>query len=145
MQDAEEYERDLTYNERTTMRALAEHLHDPSPTLARKYSTPHFSRVSQRLASLLAPPPAEPSPQPEVFSTPQRGHGAQMGFEGYLTPPITPDGACFGTVPKDSYPLPRCPVTPSPHPGQAAVYQPQQQHMAHQFTGYVSHHVMHQQ
>lgn len=141
MHDADEYERDLTYTERTTMRLLAEHLHDPSPTLARKYSTPHFSRVSQKLASFLAPPPEPSPPKPEVFGTPQRGHGATMGFDGYLTPPITPDGACFGTVPKDSYPLPRCPVTPSPHPAQAGVYQ---QHMNQQYTGYVNHGMHHQ-
>jgi hypothetical protein len=143
MQDVDEYERDLSYAERTTMRVLAEHLHDPSPTLARKYSTPHFSRVSQRLADFLATPPEPSPPQPEVFSTPQRGHGATLGFDGYLTPPITPDGACFGNMPKDGYPLPRCPVTPSPHTGPINAYT--QHHPQQQYHGHPSYPGMHQQ
>ena len=120
------------HNESVTLLALSQHLHSPSVTLARKYSSPHLSRVSNKLSDFLArqalearraadppSPPAEPlSAKPHnIYSTPQKGHGAVMGVaDGYLTPPITPDGACFGAgVPSDSYPLPpRCPVTPTP-------------------------------
>ncbi|KAG8412035.1 hypothetical protein J3459_016058 [Metarhizium acridum] len=121
------------HSENVTLLALSQHLSQPSPTLARKYSTPHMSRVSQKLVDFMAgqaamaarnanpptPPSDMSSKQGDIYSTPQKGHGAAMGFEGYLTPPITPDGACFGNgnqnVAKDAYHMPpRCPVTPTP-------------------------------
>ncbi|EGU71878.1 hypothetical protein FOPG_19144 [Fusarium oxysporum f. sp. conglutinans race 2 54008] len=40
--------------ETVTLITLSRHLHQPSPTLARKYSTTGFSRVSQRLAEFMA-------------------------------------------------------------------------------------------
>ena len=48
---------------------------------------------------------------------------------GYMTPPITPDGACFGIdgAPRDPYQVPpRCPVTPTPQQQcQDSAYAPQ--------------------
>jgi hypothetical protein len=119
--------------ENVTLITLSQHLHSPSVTLSRKYSTPHYSRVSHKLSDFMAQqaaiarraaappsPPAEPavSRPNDIYSTPPKGHGAVMGAaEGYMTPPITPDGAHFGpNVPKE-FPLPpRCPVTPTPQP-----------------------------
>ncbi|GAB0134145.1 hypothetical protein EsDP_00002528 [Epichloe bromicola] len=121
------------HTENMTLLALSQHLSHPSPALARKYSTPHMSRVSQKLADFMAeqaflaaqnvnpPSPSTEvtSKQGDIYSTPQKGHGTMMGFEGYLTPPITPDGSCFGNgnhdVAKEAYVMPpRCPVTPTP-------------------------------
>lgn len=148
------------HTENLTLLTLSQHLHQPSPTLARKYASPGLSRASQKLTGFMAEQAAmnrraaanPPSPVAEVnsktadiYSTPQKGHGAAVGFEGYLTPPITPDGVSFGNNPthKDVYSQqqpPRCPVTPTPHQGHAAVFATQaQQHV----PGYVGHN-MHQ-
>ncbi|KAJ3489006.1 hypothetical protein NLG97_g6086 [Lecanicillium saksenae] len=138
------------HTENVTLLTLSQHLSQPSPTLARKYATPQLSRVSQKLADFMAEqaemarraanPPSPPTElaagkPSDIYSTPQKGHGAAMGFEGYLTPPITPDGAHFGNAQqaqKEAYTSlpPRCPVTPTPHQNQATVFaqQAQQQH-----------------
>ncbi|KAI3587062.1 cyclin-like protein, partial [Fusarium oxysporum f. sp. albedinis] len=91
--------------ENVTLITLSHHLHQPSPTLARKYSTTGFSRVSQKLAEFMAEQaaiarraanPATPLAEPinkhtsNIYSTPQKGHSA-MGFDGYLT-----DAAVYG-------------------------------------------------
>jgi hypothetical protein len=122
--------------ENVTLLTLSQHLHQPSVTLSRKYSNPRLSRVSGKLADFLAQqaaiarrgappsPPTEPSPASNkptnLYSTPQKGLGSVPGVaDGYMTPPITPDGACFaqnGIMPKESYPSSRCPVTPTPQP-----------------------------
>lgn len=125
-------------NARDTLLTLSQHLHQPSVTLSRKYSSNHFSRVSNKLAEFLAQqaaiskpqvsgpatPPAEygsTSHTSDIYSTPHKGHGAAPGAaDGYLTPPITPDGASFGVNGQgESYSqLPaRCPVTPTPQAG----------------------------
>jgi hypothetical protein len=138
--------------ENVTLLTLSQHLHAPSVTLSRKYSAPQNSRVSNKLSDFMAQqaaiarhaaagppsPPAEPmAKHNDIYSTPQKGHGAAPGVaEGYLTPPITPDGACFGSnVPKDSYPLPpRCPVTPTPH---QHAYSSQNQAMVQAYASFV--------
>ena len=135
--------------ENMTLLTLSQHLHQPSVTLSRKYSSPHLSRVSTTLADFLAQqaainrrantPPSPPaelaagSKHANVYSTPQKGGmGSVPGVaEGYMTPPITPDGACFGAdgPNKDMYPVPpRCPVTPTP------------QHMAAHYPAYFDGH-----
>lgn len=132
------------HTENLTLLTLSQHLHQPSATLARKYSSTSFCRVSQKLIDFMAQqaalarrnaqpptPPVETAKQANVYSTPQKGQGAAMGFEGYLTPPITPDGAAFVGGSQDSYPLPsRCPATPSPHQGNPAAYSQHVQHHA---------------
>jgi hypothetical protein len=139
--------------ENVTLLALSQHLHQPSMTLSRKYSSPHLSRVAGRLVDFLAQqaaisrradppsPPAEPtlaSKPGDIYSTPQKGHGAVMGVaEGYMTPPITPDGVCFNSMdPMNKYVPPRCPVTPTPQPPHMSTY-PQQQQMQQQYPVYV--------
>jgi len=122
--------------ENTTLLALSQHLHQPSVTLSRKYSSAYLSKVSGKLADFLAQqaainrrggapssPPGELTPNSaktaNVYSTPHKGLGSVPGAaDGYMTPPITPDGASFGqngTMMKE-YPVPRCPVTPTPQP-----------------------------
>ncbi|KAK9420420.1 putative Cyclin N-terminal domain-containing protein [Seiridium unicorne] len=135
----------------STLRTLLQHLHQPSATLTRKYSASNMSRVAVTLAEFLAhqaaisrraEPPTPPtehilsSKSGNIYSTPQKGHGAVMGVaEGYLTPPITPDGVHFGVSdPMNKYVPPRCPVTPTP-PTQATAYMPQQHHLQ-QYTTY---------
>ncbi|KAL2271057.1 hypothetical protein VTJ83DRAFT_428 [Remersonia thermophila] len=139
-------------NDNVTLLTLSQHLHQPSVTLARKYSSPYYSRVSTKLADFLAQQAAiarrgvPPSPPQEhatsnkasdVYSTPNKGLGAVPGVaDGYMTPPITPDGASFapGNAAMKAYQVPpRCPVTPTPQGhGQAYPQQPphqqQQQH-----------------
>ncbi|KAF4982638.1 hypothetical protein FZEAL_1787 [Fusarium zealandicum] len=148
---------DWDHTENMTLLTLSHHLHQPSPTLARKYSTPNLSRVSQKLADFMAEQaaiarraanPATPLLEPinkhtsNIYSTPQKGHTATMGFDGYLTPPITPDGSSLvgnHNLAKDSYGMPpRCPVTPTPQ-HQAAMYGQQ-----HQYAGFVGQHSMNQ-
>ncbi|KAG6114026.1 hypothetical protein E4U13_003541 [Claviceps humidiphila] len=126
------------HEENLTLLTLSQHLDHPSAPLARKYSTPHMSRVAQKLADFMAeqaamaahaPNPPTPaakmtSKHADIYSTPQKGHGSMMGFEGYLTPPITPDGACFGNgnrAAEDVYTTaPGCPVTPTPQHQQSS-------------------------
>ncbi|ODA76166.1 hypothetical protein RJ55_08449 [Drechmeria coniospora] len=127
-------DRELDLEESGVAELMSHHLEQPSPTLARKYSSPSTYRVSHRLADFVATraaaiaeaqrnanPPSPPADvldkQGDIYSTPQKGHVATNVYEGYLTPPITPDGVHFGggNLPKDSYPLPpRCPMTPTP-------------------------------
>ncbi|KAK1716507.1 cyclin [Colletotrichum lupini] len=130
--------------ENVTLLTLSQHLHSPSVALARKYSSSHFSGVAKKLASFMAhqasiaraqsgvppsPPSESASKHSNIYSTPHKGHGAVAGVvEGYMTPPITPDGAAYGTVNKDAYPMPpRCPVTPTPQPNTTAYAQQQVQ------------------
>lgn len=135
-----------------TLLALSQHLHQPSVTLARKYSSSDYSRVSAKLADFLAQQaaiarrgmPPSPSSVPSltskatsVYSTPNKGLGAVSGVaDGYMTPPITPDGTCFGhnnAMIKDYQVPPRCPVTPTPQPNHGAPScqqaKPPQQHL----------------
>ncbi|KAH7156182.1 cyclin-like protein [Dactylonectria macrodidyma] len=135
------------HTENLTLLTLSHHLHQPSPTLGRKYSTPNQCRVSQKLAEFMAEqaaiarrsanppsPPVEPAAKhSNIYSTPQKGHGATMGFDGYLTPPITPDGnSLVGQhMMKNSYAVPpRCPVTPTPQQHHSSMY-------SHQYPGFV--------
>lgn len=129
-------ERELEH-EMMVAERLLKHIEQPSPTLARKYSSPSAYRVSHRLAEFVAAraaamaqrnanppsPPAEmTSRHGDIYSTPHKGHVPHNAFDGYLTPPITPDSACFGNMSKDPYPLPRCPVTPTPQQQHASGY-----------------------
>jgi hypothetical protein len=152
------------HSDNVTLLTLSQHLHQPSVTLARKYSSQYYSRVSNKLADFLAQqaaiarrgapasPPAEPTlsnKAADIYSTPHKGLGAVPGVaDGYMTPPITPDGTCFGqgnAMMKDYQAPPRCPVTPTPQSGHAPSYPqaqlPQQQHMANPsyFGGNASH------
>ncbi|CCC09256.1 hypothetical protein SMACR_05014 [Sordaria macrospora] len=136
--------------ENATLLALSQHLHQPSVTLSRKYSSAYLSKVSGKLADFLAQQAAinrragaQPSSPGEltpnsskasnVYSTPHKGLGSVPGAaDGYMTPPITPDGASFGqtgsTMMKE-YPVPRCPVTPTPQPNShSQSYPPAAQH-----------------
>lgn len=146
--------------ENVTLLALSQQLHQPSVTLSKKYSTPFYSSVSGKLADFLAQqaaiarrgaPPSPPcetvasSKPSNVYSTPHKGLGSVPGVaDGYMTPPITPDGAYFGqnnAMIKDYHVPPRCPVTPTPQPAYVSAYQHQQQHMTgpSYFEGTASH------
>ncbi|EAQ93448.1 hypothetical protein CHGG_01683 [Chaetomium globosum CBS 148.51] len=157
------------HSDNVTLLTLSQHLHQPSVTLARKYSSQYYSRVSGKLADFLAQqaaiarrgappsPPSEPilsNKATDVYSTPHKGLGAVPGAaDGYMTPPITPDGSCFGqnnAAIKGYQVPPRCPVTPTPQSSHGQSYQQphlqqqqqqqQQQHMAGStYFGTVSH------
>ncbi|KAA8576099.1 hypothetical protein EYC84_006261 [Monilinia fructicola] len=96
------------------MLSLSRQLNQPSSVLARKYASPHLSKVSEILRRFLLQqaamsqchvtpptPPAEPAAvqkpmqQHDVYSTPQKVYGQHV-INGYLTPPITPEGEYFG-------------------------------------------------
>ncbi|CAJ2500177.1 Uu.00g030300.m01.CDS01 [Anthostomella pinea] len=136
-----------------TVLALSQHLHQPSQSLSRKYTSPYFSRASVKLAEFLAhqaaisrraqqappSPPAEPtlsSNNSYIYSTPQKGCGAVPGMaEGYMTPPITPEGVCYGAVdPMNRYVPPRCPATPTPQISSGVGYQ--SHHQEQQYAPY---------
>jgi len=154
---------DWDQEDNAVMIALSQVLHAPSMTLARKYSSPHFSRVSTLLSEFLAAQaaiarrnaamaaaqssltPQSPAVEADdlrhdssnanVYSTPSKGHGPTTGPAegGYMTPPITPDGY-ITTQQRDGFPAPRCPLTPTPQHG---VYG--YQHSAHA-AQYLNHH-----
>lgn len=120
-----------------TMVSLSQQLHRPSQVLSKKYASSHFASVAVTMETFLArqasiarsyapptPPceasfPAERKAVPSsdgLPQTPQKGQQHSMMPNGVLTPPITPDGECFGNgaytkgfgiVP------PRFPATPS--------------------------------
>lgn len=131
----------------TTILRLSQMLNKPSQVLARKYAHPHMSGVSVVLESFLrqqeslrrvSPPPSpceqnstKPVSAPEIFpGTPQKPHQYGTMANGYLTPPITPDGEYFvnGNEIKGYQPAPRCPVTPTPQ----AQYVPQHHYQSYQ-------------
>ncbi|KAH9892051.1 cyclin [Xylariomycetidae sp. FL2044] len=143
------------HTDQLTLITLSQQLHQPSLTLSRKYSSPHLSRASGRLAEFLAQQAAisrraqqgPPSPPAElaqsnkttdIYSTPQKGHGAMMGVaDGYMTPPITPDGVCFGVSdPMNKYVPPRCPVTPTPQAPNMTGYPQHQPQPTNQYSTY---------
>ncbi|TVY16053.1 G1/S-specific cyclin CCN1 [Lachnellula arida] len=119
-----------------TLIELSVKLDRPSQVLFRKYASPHMSRVANRLENFLREqeelnrranpptPPAEITIQkatPEMFpGTPQKPYGNGNGnmVNGYMTPPITPEGEYFtggnGNEMKGYHQIPRCPVTPTP-------------------------------
>jgi hypothetical protein len=140
----------LSHHENHTLLKLSNKL-DPaaiSQVLSRKYASPHMSRASARLEHFFrqqqllqmqeAPPTPpcdvavqKPVPAVEMFpGTPQKQAYGTM-VNGYMTPPITPDGEYFqgGNVAKIYHPAPRCPVTPTPNHNQ---YMPQPQYQAYQ-------------
>lgn len=126
-----------------TLLTLSQNLSQPSITLSRKYSNPYYSKVSGKLADFLAQQaaiarrgvPESPyevshaTKSNNVYSTPHKGLGSVPGVaEGYMTPPITPDGACFGQdngMAKEYQMPPRCPVTPTPQPNHTVYHQQQ--------------------
>lgn len=144
--------------ENVTVMTLSQHLHQPSVILSRKYSSAHLSHVSSTLAEFLeqqaaitrrvqqAPPspPAETtfsSSHSDIYNTPQKGCGAVPGpADGYMTPPITPDGMCFAAAdPMNKYVPPRCPVTPTPQVSGVVGYsqrQPPHSYAAYPYDGY---------
>ncbi|TVY83161.1 G1/S-specific cyclin CCN1 [Lachnellula suecica] len=127
-----------------TIVELTRILDRPSQVLFRKYASPHMSRVANRLENILreqeemqrrAMPPSPPAevevvmqhkPVPEAYpGTPQKP-GPYGIVNGYMTPPITPEGEYFAGAKAEQYHsvVPRCPVTPTPYA--------QQHHLHHQ-------------
>lgn len=111
----------------TVLVLLSQQLHNPSQILVRKYSSPEFSCVSTILEDFMAQqaaiarqrtPPTPPSEDAygsqreskydSTCMTPQKN--ASQG-NGYITPPVTPNG---GYYVDDSCPSQRMPVTPTP-------------------------------
>lgn len=128
---------DSTFDEveNFTLVSLSTQLHRPSQVLSRKYASPHMSRASTSLEAFLAQqaaiarraspptPPCEQSVQLKAtpsstygYATPQKVHPGMNMVNGYLTPPITPDGDSFlpHNDSKGYHQVPRCPVTPTP-------------------------------
>lgn len=119
--------------ENVTLLTLSQHIHQPSISLSKKYASPQFSRVTTKLADFLRQQAAaarKVGPQApgqsvsqaveetSVFATPNGKGAAVKGFDGYMTPPFTPDGTCFNNGMNGEYGLPpRCPATPTPAHG----------------------------
>ena len=152
-----------------TLLTLSQNLHQPSATLSRKYASSHLSGVSAKLTDFLArhaasinnsrlansrasPPCESATAVADVYSTPQKGLGAVPGVaDGYMTPPITPDGNGFAAngqvvakeVVYQAMP-PRCPVTPTPSAAHNAAANGHAQH-PHQQTSAPQQHQQHLQ
>lgn len=132
-----------------TLVELGHKLDRTSQVLSRKYASPHMSNVSLTVEKILleqeqlnrraAGPPTPPAEvalshkaTPDMFpGTPQKPYSNGNVVNGYMTPPITPDGECFacpdGNDIKGYHQLPpRCPVTPTPqmNPYTQPQYQP---------------------
>jgi len=137
------------HTENMTMLHLSQKLENPSQVLARKYSSPHTSQVSVTLQKFLiqqaadarraASPPTPPSEPVMVKTTPEMFPGTptkqQFGHmvNGYMTPPITPDGEYFinGHEIK-GYHASRFPVTPNSHQPNIYSQPPPQYHQSYQ-------------
>jgi len=133
-------------NENMTLLQLSQKLERPSQVLQRKYASPHMSRVSvvlenflqqQEAASRRAIPPTPPysavasgkmEATPDMFpGTPQKPYGNMVN--GYMTPPITPEGEYFVNGNEIKGYQARCPVTPS---NNNPYVQPQVQYQSYQ-------------
>jgi len=141
-------------DEKVTLVALTNYLHQPSEVLAKKYSSPYMSGVSVVLEEFMAQqeafarrssPPTPPNGfyqhkavenKDYIYSTPQKSSSNPAMVNGYITPPITPEGdynlTMAGGNPYQGH-VPRCPVTPTPagnnlyphhQPSQYQHYQP---------------------
>lgn len=140
--------------EKVTLVALTNYLHQPSEVLAKKYASPQMSGVSiileefmvqqEALASRSLSSPSSPNSfyqqkgfddRGAIYSTPQKHTANAEVMNGYITPPITPQNDYdAGMVP---FPYTgqasRGPVTPTPagtnlYPQQPSQYQ-QYQHI----------------
>jgi hypothetical protein len=142
----EDQSEQLDHEVQSAMIDLSQKLDRPSQVLFRKHATPHTSGVSalverflrqQEMLSRARNPPTPPVEVPTIQKpigqelypgTPQKTYGNNM-VNGYMTPPITPEGEFFanGQHVKGYPPPPRCPVTPTPqinhHAYQAQHYQ----------------------
>jgi len=128
---------------------LSHNVDRPSQVLYRKYASPHMSRVSTTLDHflrqqelLLRPSPPTPPMETAISKpaqvsafpgTPQKVYGSNM-VNGYMTPPITPDGEYFanGHEAKGYAAAPRCPITPTPTSNNP--YAPQQYQQYHEMS-----------
>jgi hypothetical protein len=131
----DEHSEQLEHEVQSAMIDLSQKLDRPSQVLFRKHVSPHTSRVSSivdtflRQQEMLSRARNPPTPPVEVLTvqkpvahqdlypgTPQKPYG-NTTINGYLTPPITPDGEYFvnGQQYAKGFPQPpRCPVTPTP-------------------------------
>jgi hypothetical protein len=129
--------------------ALSHNVDRPSQVLYRKYASPQMSRVSTTLDKFLRRQelllqPSPPTPPMEIMSkpvqvsafpgTPQKAYGSNT-VNGYMTPPITPEGEYFvsGHEMKGyQQQAPRCPITPTPTSNNP--YAPQQYQQYHEMS-----------
>ena len=132
-------------DENMTLLYLSQKLEKPSQILMRKYASPHLSSSSIVLENFLrqqeainrkASPPTPPcevvrKPTAEMFpGTPQKPNAYGNMVNGYMTPPITPEGEYFvhGHENKGYHNhVPRCPITPTPQQHNPYVHQSQYQ------------------
>jgi hypothetical protein len=139
----------LDHIDNLTLVSLSQYLHQTSQVLSRKYASPHLSRVSTTLEQFVlqqaaiarqAGPPTPPCEAghakstgnaDNIYNTPQKGAQGVV-INGYLTPPITPEGHFYmnGNDAKAYYAQPpRRPMTPTPSNND--VYSQQQQYQAY--------------
>lgn len=116
----------LDHIENMTMLHLSQKLENPSVVLGRKFATPHMSGVSKKLDDFLVEearracpptPPREPvqiqKTTPNTFpGTPTKQPYGHV-VNGYMTPPITPDGEYFVGGQDKGYGVHRFPITPN--------------------------------
>lgn len=120
----------LGHDEQITILNLFSALQNPSQALARKYSSAllsrssdaaeHFMREQKAAAAKQAHIPASPPFEGELISTKEASiymtpvkPSYNTQWNGYMTPPITPEGDCYGVPQQGGY-VPRRPITPTP-------------------------------
>lgn len=138
------------HDENITLLGLSQQLHQPSKILAKKYSSPYMSGASAVLEKFMAhqaaiarrsspetPPgdfyqPKAVENNDHVYNTPQKPSNNLGMVNGYITPPITPEGDY--NLSGNSYHdhVQRRPVTPTPNGNDVyAHHQPSQYHDYH--------------
>ncbi|ELR03526.1 hypothetical protein VC83_03403 [Pseudogymnoascus destructans] len=124
---------DWGHDDNITLVALSQQLEQPSKILAKKYSSPYMSSASAVLEKFMehqaaiARRPSPPTPPNDfyhksvdnndhIYNTPQKPSNNPTMANGYITPPITPEGDYNLAVGNNSYQghPQRRPITPTP-------------------------------
>ncbi|KFY10467.1 hypothetical protein V491_07635 [Pseudogymnoascus sp. VKM F-3775] len=124
---------DWGHDDNITLVALSQQLNQPSKILAKKYSSPYMSSASVVLEKFMehqaaiarrASPPTPPNDfyakasdnNDHIYNTPQKPSNNPTMANGYITPPITPEGDYHLAVGNNSYQghPQRRPITPTP-------------------------------
>lgn len=131
----EVYDGQWGHDENVALLALSKHLNQPSKILAKKYSSPYMSGASTVLEkfmehqaaiarrSSVATPPNDYYHQSKtaennnhIYNTPQKPLNNPTMANGYITPPITPEGGYNQAMGNNSHQehAQRRPITPTP-------------------------------
>jgi hypothetical protein len=144
---------DWCHDDNITLVALSQQLDQPSKILAKKYSSPYMSSASAVLEKFMehqaaiahrSSPPTPPNDfyhksvdnnNNHIYNTPQKPSNNPTMANGYITPPITPEGDYNLAVGNNSYQghPQRRPITPTPVSNDVYHHHHQQQQQYHHY------------